>query len=479
MDAQRGIARRMIIGLPAEGLMPAWEKDFAAYPPAGVIVFRRDFRDLEDLRRLTGRLRELARPRRLFIAIDEEGGFVSQLSGHLVVPPNALLLARGAKPGDIEWASRVTGERLRALGIDWVFAPVADIHTQPLNPVIGPRAYGRTAEEVTARVGEALQGFRAAGIATALKHFPGHGDTLLDSHHALPVNSAPRELLERRELAPFREHLGVSAVMSAHLVAPALDPERPATFSRLILHDLLRGALGFDGVCITDALEMKGASSSREPAEAARQALEAGCDLVLFAFHDEALRRARLELARALVDGQIDRTNFDAARPRLARFDADHPEPTEAELAKPLEALTPPDWVDRMGAIIERGLEVRGALPAGVRGAWKIVEPAHAFGSSLGEELGAAGLEVTGSGEAAVHVEAVATRVPLADSEIARLRDEARKRPTVLVGLQNDAFLDAAPEAVVRISAADATPLTRRVIAQRLAQVSHLARERV
>jgi beta-N-acetylhexosaminidase len=215
MDAQRGIARRMIIGLPAEGLTPAWEKDFAAYPPAGVIIFRRDLPDLEGLRRLTGRLRELARPRRLFITIDEEGGFVSQLSGHLVVPPNALLLARGARPGDIEWASRVTGERLRALGIDWVFAPVADIHTQPLNPGIGPRAYGRTVEEVTAHVGEALQGFRAAGIATALKHFPGLGDTLLDSHHALPVNPAPRDVLERRELAPFRAHLGVSAVASA------------------------------------------------------------------------------------------------------------------------------------------------------------------------------------------------------------------------------------------------------------------------
>src|SRR6185295_895096 len=114
MDAQRGIARRMMIGLPKEGLSPAWEKDFSAYPPAGVILFRRDFADLEALRRLTTHLRDLARPRRLFIAVDEEGGFVSQLAGLLTVPPNALLLARGAEPGDVEIASRVTGERLRA-----------------------------------------------------------------------------------------------------------------------------------------------------------------------------------------------------------------------------------------------------------------------------------------------------------------------------------------------------------------------------
>src|SRR5438128_2355 len=101
MDGQRGIARRMVIGLPEGGTTPAWERDFSAYPPAGVILFRRDFRDLEELRRLTSRLRELARPRRIFFGIDEEGGWVSQLDGHLVVPPNAALLARGAQGDDL------------------------------------------------------------------------------------------------------------------------------------------------------------------------------------------------------------------------------------------------------------------------------------------------------------------------------------------------------------------------------------------
>jgi beta-N-acetylhexosaminidase len=141
MDARQTIARRMMIGLPEGGLTPAWERDFAAFPPAGVLVFRRDFRDLEDLRRLTSRLRELALPHRLFIAVDEEGGFVSQLRVHLVVPPNAALLARGAQPGDLEWAARVTGQRLRALGVDWDFAPVADVNALAANPVIGPRAW--------------------------------------------------------------------------------------------------------------------------------------------------------------------------------------------------------------------------------------------------------------------------------------------------------------------------------------------------
>src|SRR5436309_14822925 len=142
MDAQRGIARRMVIGLPPDGLSPAWERDFAAYPPAGVILFGRDFRDLDDLRRLTSRLRELARPRRIFIATDEDGGFVSQLAPHLVVPPNAALLARRAGPGVIEWVHTASAGRLRALGIDWDVAPVAVSHSAPLHAVIGAPAFG-------------------------------------------------------------------------------------------------------------------------------------------------------------------------------------------------------------------------------------------------------------------------------------------------------------------------------------------------
>src|SRR5678815_3014128 len=121
MDAQRGIARRMVIGLPPDGLTPAWERDFSAYPPAGVLLFRRDFADLDALRRLTTKLRELAQPRRIFLTIDEEGGWVSQLDGHLLVPPNAALLARGAAEGDLFDTHRVTATRLRALGIDWVY----------------------------------------------------------------------------------------------------------------------------------------------------------------------------------------------------------------------------------------------------------------------------------------------------------------------------------------------------------------------
>ena len=480
MDGQRAIARRMVIGLPQGGLDSAWERDFAAYPPAGVILFRRDFEDALALRRLTSRLRELARPRRLFIAMDEEGGFVSQLAGHFIVPPNATLLARGAAPGDLEWASRVTAERLRALGVDWTFAPVADVHSEPRNPVIGPRAFGTTPEAVSAALAEVLQGFTSGGVASCLKHFPGHGDTETDSHLALPVCRAPLETLERRELAPFRAHLGADAVMSAHVVYPALDPDRPATFSRRVLDDLLRGALRFQGVCITDALEMKGASGERPLAEAARLALEAGCDLLLFAFHSEEVRRARLTLADQLVDGVIDHARFDAARPRLMAFDQRRPEPAAAELERPLESLTPPGFEERLAAIIDRGLRVSdgaaaGAIRATGGGPVDVLEPEWPMGPPLRDELAALGVAAR-AGDGAAHaapagfaIEAIASRVPLNAEALAAIERRCSARPTAVVAFQADAFLDALPGAVLRISACDGTPLTRRRVARLLA----------
>jgi len=469
MDGQRAIARRLVIGVPDDGLSAAWERDISMYAPAGFIVFRRHFRDLTDLRRLTTRLRELTRPRRVFVSLDEEGGFVSQLAGHLTVPPNAALLARGATPGDIEYVARVTGERLRALGFDWDFAPVADVHSRADNPVIGPRALGTTPDAVSRAVGEWLAGFRAAGIASCLKHFPGHGDTTLDSHVTLPRFDGDLALLERRELAPYRAHLDADSVMTAHVVYPALDAKMPGSLSRAVTHDLLRGRLGFGGLAITDALEMRGAAEGRGPGELARAALEAGNDLLLYAFHDDAVRRVRLELAKALVEGGLDHAPFDEARPRLAAFDRAHPEPTEAELGRALESLTPPDWDTRLAAIIERGLIVRGALPrAAASGAWRVSEPEFAHGTTLKESLHRLGVEIGATDTAAADIAAVMSRLPLPGPEIERLRALARERPLVLVGLQNDAFLSRVPEAVLTISAADATPLTRAAVVRRL-----------
>jgi beta-N-acetylhexosaminidase len=434
-------------------------------------VFRRDFPDLEGLRRLTARLRELARPRRIFIAIDEEGGWVSQLDGHLTVPPNALLLSRGAMPGEIAMLGRVTGERLRALGVDWVFAPVADVNTEVRNPVIGPRSFGADPETVSRCVGEALAGFRAAGIAACLKHFPGHGDTVVDSHLGLPLCGAPESDMEAIHLRPFRDHIGADAVMSSHVVHHAFDPRDPSTFSRAVMTGLLRERLGFQGVAITDALEMQGAAFGQTPYETCRRALDAGCDLIMIAHWDDSIRRTRLELAKALVDEAFDRTVFDAARPRLAAFDRAVAEPAAAELAKPIEALTPPGWREALEGIIERGIRIEGSLPAEARGRpWHVTEPVFARGETFAEALRAAGVTVTDRAEGAVPVRVIARRVPLPIAELERLRFDAAREPLVLVSLQNDVVVDEVPDAALRVSGADCTEPTRRVVARSMAR---------
>jgi beta-N-acetylhexosaminidase len=478
MDAQRIIARRSVIGLPPGGLTPAWEKDFAQYPPAGVILFARDFGDLEGARRLVAHLRALARPRRLFVSLDEEGGWVSQLAGQLVVPPNAATLARAAGAADITWIAGVTARRLHALGFDWDFAPVADVHSEPDNPVIGPRAWGTTPDQVASNVAAWLAGFRGTGVASCLKHAPGHGDTRTDSHLALPVCEAPLGTLETREFAPFRAHPNADSLMTAHVVYPALDPGVPATFSRPIVQGLLRERLGFQGVVITDALEMQGAAAGRTPAEAGLAALAAGCDLLLYATWSEEVRRARATLAKAVVEGEVDRPLFDASRPRLEAFDAAHAEPTEAELATPIKALTPKDWEPRLADLIGRALRVEGHSPGSVgaymhvsEGGWRVIEETpFKHGPAFRDALYSAGIP-DGGAAPAVDVIAIASRVPLAPERIAAMRAHAAQRPTVLVGLQNDRFLEQVPEAALRLSAADCTPLTRRVVAERLASL--------
>ncbi|NOT32820.1 MAG: glycoside hydrolase family 3 protein, partial [Candidatus Eisenbacteria bacterium] len=359
-------------------------------------------------------------------------------------------------------------------GFEWDFAPVADVHSEPLNPVIGPRAFGHDPAAVSAMVGAWLRGFRAEGLAACLKHFPGHGDTVLDSHLELPRCDADRATLEARELRPFRDHLSAAAsIMTAHVVYPAFDAERPATYSPAIGRTLLRDTLGFGGVAITDALEMKGAARDLDAAERGRLAIEAGCDLLLFAFHDEAIRRARLMLANAVIDGGLDRPSFDAGRPRLAEFDRDHLEPSGLELERPLENLTPADWVPRLRAIIDRGLAVRGAWPSlAGDAALHVSEPEYPRCESLLARLRNAGMPLTDEpARATVRLVAVMTRVPVPAEEVARLRSLAAAQPLVLVSLQSDAVLDQVPEAALRIAASDATDLTReRVVARLLSE---------
>ena len=237
------------------------------------------------------------------------------------MPP--ALRRRRASPAEI------TAREGRALGIHWAFAPVADVNNNPANPIINIRSFGEDPEQVAAMVEAFIEGAREGGMLTTVKHFPGHGDTSTDSHLTRPVVTADRDRLDKVELVPFRRAIaaGVDAVMPAHVSVPALDPSgAPATLSEPISNDLLRGELGFDGLVVTDALDMAGVRPAWE-GEAAIRAIRAGADVLLMPHDPKVTVQAVVRGVRECADhrgarrSSVRRILEAKARLRLARRD--------------------------------------------------------------------------------------------------------------------------------------------------------------
>jgi beta-N-acetylhexosaminidase len=218
---------------------------------------------------------------------------------------------------------------LAALGIDLTFAPVLDVASNPANPVIGDRAHGVTAEAAAAAALAAFRATRAVGLLTCGKHFPGHGDTAVDSHLELPIVRRDRRALNALEMVPFRRAVAARfpILMTAHVRYPALDPELPATLSPAIVTGLLRRRLGFRGVIATDDLEMRAIADHWGPGEAAVAALAAGCDLLLFCHRQDWLRDAVDAVERAVATGRLEERRIADAHRRvmaLARWRRRH-----------------------------------------------------------------------------------------------------------------------------------------------------------
>jgi beta-N-acetylhexosaminidase len=247
----------------------------------GVCVFGQNITGAEQLRVLNATLRA-ANPLAV-VAIDEEGGDVTRLFYEIGAPyPGNALLGRIDDVVRTERVARAVGEALVATGCTLAFAPDVDVNSNPDNPVIGVRSFGADPELAARHAAAWVRGIQQTGVAASAKHFPGHGDTATDSHLALPVVDVPLEVLRNRELVPFRAAIaaGTRTIMTSHILLPRLDAEQPATLSPRILQGLLRGELGFEGVIVTDALDMTGASGVHGIPEAAVRALVAGCDLL-------------------------------------------------------------------------------------------------------------------------------------------------------------------------------------------------------
>src|SRR5471032_2666566 len=263
----------------------------------GVILFARNIAEPEQVAELAFEAARLDPEVPLWVSVDQEGGRVARLKAPFTEWPPMATLGRSGDVALAERFARALAAELKAVGITLDYAPVLDIHTNAKNPVIGDRALADTAEDV-ARLGSAIvRALQGAGIAACGKHFPGHGDTSTDSHVELPLVEHPPDRLRRVEFVPFRAAIeaGVATVMTAHVLVPSLDEKRPASLSHHIITDLLRHELRYEGVILSDDLEMKAIAATYQVPEAAVMAIEAGCDGVLICSGDHETQAAALE----------------------------------------------------------------------------------------------------------------------------------------------------------------------------------------
>jgi beta-N-acetylhexosaminidase len=303
---------------------PDWVRRRVDEGLASVALFGRNVVSEEQITALTGQL--LAEREDLLVAIDEESGDVTRLDVHTgsAFPGNHALGAVD-DPDLTRRVARELGRRLADCGVSLNWAPSADVNANPDNPVIGVRAFGADTELVARHTAAYVQGMQSSGVAACTKHFPGHGDTNVDSHHAVPRIDVDEDTLRRRELVPFRAAIeaGTQAVMSAHILVPALDAERPGTLSRRILTDLLRGELGYDGLIVTDGIEMRAISEAYGLENGVVMAIAAGADAICVGggLCDEGtVLKMRDALVAAVRGGELPQARLADAADRVRRL---------------------------------------------------------------------------------------------------------------------------------------------------------------
>lgn len=282
----------------------------------GIILFRRNLGIVHQVSALIGRFcRESPADLPLLVAVDQEGGRVARLGPPVLKLPPMRALSGLCDVDLTRRAGTLLGQQLKALGFTMNLAPVLDVDTNPDNPVIGDRSFGRTPAEVIAQALAFAEGLSAGGILSCGKHFPGHGDTDLDSHFALPRLRHDRARLDRIELAPFRAAIGkVDALMTAHVIFDAVAPDKPATLAREAISELLRNELGYNGPILTDDLEMKAIADHYGIENAACGAIDAGADLLLICSRVDWLMRAHTALCeRATRDSAFKARLGEAA----------------------------------------------------------------------------------------------------------------------------------------------------------------------
>lgn len=290
---------------------------------AGVAIFHRNFERLEGLSRLTREIRAAA-GRPVLVGIDQEGGTRFALKEPFTVwaPPSEL--GRVDDPQLVERMARAMARELRAVGCNLDFAPMLDLAMNPTSPVTTNRSFGANPHKVGQNGVAFIRGLREGGVLACAKHYPGHGDTLVDPHLDLPVFAGTAQRLDNTELVPFAAAVdeGVPLVMTAHILLPQIDPKRPASLSRRMLAEVLRERMGFQGVILADDLGMGAIAKRFSSGEAACETFRAGSDLAMLCHNWSAVQPALTAVEKAFQSGAFDQADWQASQKRIERLRA-------------------------------------------------------------------------------------------------------------------------------------------------------------
>jgi len=311
------VLARFMLGFEGDSL-PGALVEYLAEGLAGVVIYQRNFSSVEHLRSLTSQIRRAA-GRPVFIGIDQEGGARFALRAPFTSWPSAAELGRAGDPEFAAHIAQAMAIELRAAGCNLNFAPMLDLHINSESAVTKDRSFGPD-PQLVAKMGAAFEkGLRAGGVLSCAKHFPGHGDTAVDPHRDLPVFTGTMERLESAELVPFAAAVaaGVPLIMTAHILLPRVDPENPASLSRIMLDEVLRRRMGYDGVILADDLGMGAIARKYGPGDASVRTLLAGTDIAMLCHDWSAVAPAIAAVRKAYEEGRFEIEEWNLSLKRV------------------------------------------------------------------------------------------------------------------------------------------------------------------
>lgn len=321
MTLAQKVGQMIMAGIDGTSIDKAARAMIAERHVGGIILYKDNFSDLGGSVRLINALKQAneGQTAPLFISVDQEGGKVSRLPKDFTAMPDARTVGQSSDAALAEQMGALLAAQLRVMGLNVDYAPVLDVNSNPNNPVIGKRAFGSRAELVSKMGLAAMKGLREGGVVSVVKHFPGHGDTSVDSHLDLPVVRKTAEQLAKLEWVPFRAAIDAKAdaVMVAHILFPLVDADAPASMSKVIIGKQLRGTMGYDGVVITDDMTMGAITKNYGITEASLLSVEAGSDIVLVAHGYETAARVNDALLEAVQSGRIKASRIDESVRRI------------------------------------------------------------------------------------------------------------------------------------------------------------------